>query len=169
MARPARVVLDLVAQPPHVDVDQPLVADLVLPHAAEQLLARQDLAGVLGQFAEQPELRTGDRHHLAVQAHLARLGFEDGAQPTHFEDWPTRHARAGFDRTTLWARNAEAGSAIAERDGHRFSDVEPDAADLLVNVTPLGMAGPDEEALSFGVPVLQVHELAEHFGLETAF
>ena len=58
-------------------------------------------------------------------------------------------ARAGFGRVTLWARNSAAGSAIAERDGHRFLDTEPDAADLLVNVTPLGMAGADEDALSF--------------------
>lgn len=58
-------------------------------------------------------------------------------------------ARAGFHRTTLWARNAEAGAAIAERDGHRFADTEPDDADVLVNVTPLGMAGADEDALAF--------------------
>jgi shikimate dehydrogenase len=57
-------------------------------------------------------------------------------------------ARAGFGRTTLWARNAEAGARLAERDGHRFTDVEPDA-DVLVNVTPLGMAGADEETLAF--------------------
>jgi shikimate dehydrogenase len=58
-------------------------------------------------------------------------------------------AGAGFERTTLWARNAEAGRAIAKRDGHRFTDVDPDSADLLVNVTPLGMAGSDEDALAF--------------------
>lgn len=58
-------------------------------------------------------------------------------------------ARAGFERTTLWARNAEAGAAIARRDGHRFTDVQPNAADVLVNVTPLGMAGADEQALAF--------------------
>jgi shikimate dehydrogenase len=58
-------------------------------------------------------------------------------------------ARAGFGRTTLWARNAEAGAAMADRDGHRFMDVAPDDADVLVNVTPLGMAGADEDALAF--------------------
>jgi len=58
-------------------------------------------------------------------------------------------ARAGFGRTTLWARNVEAGRAIAQRDGHRFIDDEPDSADVLVNVTSLGMAGADEEELSF--------------------
>lgn len=58
-------------------------------------------------------------------------------------------ARGGFDRVALWARNAAAGSAIATRDGHRFVEVAPDAADVLVNVTPLGMTGPDVAALSF--------------------
>jgi shikimate dehydrogenase len=58
-------------------------------------------------------------------------------------------SRAGFRRATLWARNAEAGAAIAERDGHRFTDVEPDDADVLVNVTPVGMAGPAAEELAF--------------------
>jgi shikimate dehydrogenase len=58
-------------------------------------------------------------------------------------------SRAGFGRTTLWARNAEAGAAVAERDGHRFTDIEPDDADVLVNVTPLGMSGPGEDELAF--------------------
>jgi len=58
-------------------------------------------------------------------------------------------ARAGFRRVLVWARNAEAGAAIAERDGHRFTDADPDDGDLLVNVTPLGMAGADEEVLAF--------------------
>ncbi len=58
-------------------------------------------------------------------------------------------ARAGFTRRALWARNAAAGAVIAERDGAAFTEAEPDAADVLVNVTPLGMAGPDEDVLSF--------------------
>lgn len=60
-------------------------------------------------------------------------------------------ARAGFARTTVWARNSEAGGAIAFRDGHAFSD----AADVLVNVTPLGMAGRDEEVLAFGPDLIR--------------
>ncbi|MBW4041736.1 MAG: shikimate 5-dehydrogenase [Acidobacteria bacterium] len=58
-------------------------------------------------------------------------------------------ARAGFGRTTLWARNVEAGAAMAVRDGHRFTQTPPDDADVLVNVTPLGMAGAQEDALAF--------------------
>jgi shikimate dehydrogenase len=57
--------------------------------------------------------------------------------------------RAGFDRVTIWARNAGAGAALAERDGYRATDAEPDEGDLLVNVTPLGMAGPDADVLAF--------------------
>ncbi len=58
-------------------------------------------------------------------------------------------ARAGFGRVTVWARNRAAGAAIADRDGHRFRQGEPDGAEVLVNVTPLGMTGPEERALSF--------------------
>jgi shikimate dehydrogenase len=58
-------------------------------------------------------------------------------------------ARAGFGRTTVWARNAGAGRAIAERDGHRFVEDDPDSADVLVNVTPLGMTGADADELAF--------------------
>ena len=57
-------------------------------------------------------------------------------------------ARAGFTRTTVLARNAAAGRAIAERDGHAFT-TEPVRGDLLVNVTPLGMTGGNEDALAF--------------------
>ena len=64
-------------------------------------------------------------------------------------------SRAGFERVTVWARNTEAGGSIARRDGHRFLDVEPDDGDLLVNVTPLGMAGPDEDALSFSPDLIR--------------
>ncbi|MGN6444558.1 shikimate 5-dehydrogenase [Amnibacterium sp.] len=64
-------------------------------------------------------------------------------------------ARAGFGRTTVWARNAEAGRAIATRDGHRFADTEPDDADVLVNVTPIGMAGPEEEQLAFSPDLIR--------------
>ncbi|MGT2426563.1 shikimate 5-dehydrogenase [Amnibacterium kyonggiense] len=64
-------------------------------------------------------------------------------------------ARAGFRRTTLWARNRTEGAAIAARDGHRFTDVEPDRGELLVNVTPLGMAGGDADALAFGPDLIR--------------
>lgn len=57
---------------------------------------------------------------------------------------------AGFTDLTIVARNAEAGRALAKR--YDFAavteDPEPGHA-VLVNVTPLGMQGPDAEALAF--------------------
>lgn len=56
----------------------------------------------------------------------------------------------GFARGTIWARNPITGAALGNALGFDWS---PDAsgvkADVLVNVTPLGMAGTDEAALSF--------------------
>ncbi|MGU3434880.1 shikimate 5-dehydrogenase [Actinomycetes bacterium M1A6_2h] len=55
----------------------------------------------------------------------------------------------GFVSGTLVARNTTAGPALAEQYGYRWVR-EPVAADLLVNVTPVGMAGgPDADASPF--------------------
>lgn len=56
----------------------------------------------------------------------------------------------GFDDVTVLARNAEAGRALATKYGYRAvtADLEPGHA-VLVNVTPLGMAGADADSLSF--------------------
>ncbi|MXP24043.1 shikimate 5-dehydrogenase [Gordonia sp. HNM0687] len=57
---------------------------------------------------------------------------------------------AGFDDVTVVARNAAAGAALADRCGYQFAaDVPTSGASVLVNVTPLGMHGADEDALSF--------------------
>jgi shikimate dehydrogenase len=58
---------------------------------------------------------------------------------------------AGFADVTIVARNETSGRALADLYGFGW---RPDAAeaiaDILVNVTPIGMAGgPDEQALSF--------------------
>lgn len=58
-------------------------------------------------------------------------------------------ARAGFGRVSIQARNRAAGTAIAERDGFGLVDAPPEGAEVLVNVTPLGMTGPDEAELAF--------------------
>ena len=58
-------------------------------------------------------------------------------------------ARAGFGTGTLWARDEAAGSALAERDGWAFTTAPDGDFDLLVNVTPVGMTGADEEGLAF--------------------
>ncbi|MDY6809434.1 MAG: shikimate 5-dehydrogenase [Actinomycetota bacterium] len=57
---------------------------------------------------------------------------------------------AGFDDVTVVARNAAAGAALADRYGYQFAaDVPTSGASVLVNVTPLGMQGADEDTLSF--------------------
>lgn len=58
---------------------------------------------------------------------------------------------AGFDDLTVLARNEEAGRALASRYGYAWTDVEPrpGAAQVLVNVTPLGMDGPYADASAF--------------------
>lgn len=61
----------------------------------------------------------------------------------------------GHRSGTIIARNAEAGRALAGRYGFTWA-AEPGAlaAPLLVNATPLGMAGADADALSFPEPVI---------------
>ena len=58
-----------------------------------------------------------------------------------------RHA--GFTSGTLWARNEIAGAALAERDRWTFTTAPEQEADVLVNVTPVGMSGADQDALAF--------------------
>ncbi|XAH23907.1 shikimate 5-dehydrogenase [Xylophilus sp. GW821-FHT01B05] len=58
---------------------------------------------------------------------------------------------AGFGHGTVLARNAAAGRALAAAHGYAWQ-AEPAgvAADVLVNVTPIGMAGgPEADALAF--------------------
>ena len=50
---------------------------------------------------------------------------------------------------TVVARNAETGSELAEQYGWAYSPEVPTDAQMLVNVTPLGMAGTDENVQSF--------------------
>ncbi|MDQ1128926.1 shikimate 5-dehydrogenase [Microbacterium sp. SORGH_AS_0888] len=58
---------------------------------------------------------------------------------------------AGFADVTVLARNAESGRALAAAYGYRWvpQDPPPGAA-IIVNVTPLGMDGPDADVLAFG-------------------
>lgn len=57
---------------------------------------------------------------------------------------------AGFDDLTVVARNRSAGRSLAERYEYGWAAGEPDpVAGMLVNVTPLGMDGPDAGALAF--------------------
>lgn len=58
---------------------------------------------------------------------------------------------AGFAQLTVLARNPELGPALAEQYGYDWvaDDPEPGTADVIVNVTPMGMQGPDASTLSF--------------------
>ncbi len=57
---------------------------------------------------------------------------------------------AGFTQVTIVARNEEAGRHLAGLYGFEWQAEPGNAtADLLINVTPLGMAGQDEDIQSF--------------------
>ncbi|MCZ2404087.1 shikimate 5-dehydrogenase [Paenarthrobacter sp. Z7-10] len=57
---------------------------------------------------------------------------------------------ASFRQVTIVARNEDAGRALAELYGFGWAtEVGSRTAGLLINVTPLGMAGSDEEVQSF--------------------
>lgn len=57
---------------------------------------------------------------------------------------------AGFDDLTVLARNATAGPALADKYGYRWTAEDPaPGAQVLVNVTPLGMDGPQADVQSF--------------------
>ncbi len=58
---------------------------------------------------------------------------------------------AGFTTVTIIARNEQRGRALADLYGFDWrADAVDSTADIIVNITPIGMAGgPDENALSF--------------------
>jgi shikimate dehydrogenase len=64
---------------------------------------------------------------------------------------------AGFRNGALIARNPDTGRPLAERCGYQWrSDDAGLEADLLVNVTPLGMAGgPDADTLAFSLEAIE--------------
>ncbi|MCD2441216.1 shikimate 5-dehydrogenase [Agromyces sp. SYSU K20354] len=68
---------------------------------------------------------------------------------------------AGFDDVTVLARNAVAGPALAEKYGYAWVADEPTAddpartIDVIVNVTPLGMDGPDAESVAFSPGLIE--------------
>lgn len=62
-----------------------------------------------------------------------------------------------FDDVTVLARNPALGPAVAKQYGYRWTSTEPAAgeADMIVNVTPMGMQGPDSNTLSFPESVIE--------------
>jgi len=68
---------------------------------------------------------------------------------------------AGFTQGTVVARNAVAGPALAERYGFAWAaDLPSQGAPLLVNVTPLGMEGPDAQTLAFPFAMIAASDIA---------
>ncbi|MGA1799706.1 shikimate 5-dehydrogenase [Sphingomonas sp. 4RDLI-65] len=62
---------------------------------------------------------------------------------------------SGFERGTIVARNETAGRSLADAHGYDWTaDPDPAGARLLINVTPLGMAGADADALAFAKPLI---------------
>lgn len=78
---------------------------------------------------------------------------------------------AGFENLTVLARNAAAGQALADKYGFKhlvdgeLSKVADEMAadgrafDILVNVTPIGMAGENEQDLSFDTKLIEAANL----------
>jgi shikimate dehydrogenase len=65
-----------------------------------------------------------------------------------------RHA--GFGDLTVLARNEAAGRALADRYGYRWMQHEPQpGAEIIVNVTPLGMNGPEAGTLAFPLSYIE--------------
>jgi shikimate dehydrogenase len=57
---------------------------------------------------------------------------------------------SGFDDLTVVARNRDAGTALAGKYGYRWVGTDPAPIQgVIVNVTPLGMDGPDAQTLAF--------------------
>ncbi|MDO4231512.1 MAG: shikimate 5-dehydrogenase [Lautropia sp.] len=95
-----------------------------------------------------------DKHALDRQRHVVVRGSGGMAKAVvaAFRD-------KGFSRLTVVARNADTGPKLARQYGfaHAASlDALREAADILVNVTPIGMAGgPEAQDLSF--PAALIH------------
>ena len=100
---------------------------------------------------EDGRLVASNTDYLAVQRLISEHGLDPGASVlirgsggmasavgTAFRD-------AGFGAGTVVARNRESGAELAQRLGYAYADDVADrAADIVVNVTPIGMAGGPE-------------------------
>lgn len=85
-----------------------------------------------------------ERNALDPESSVLLRGSGGMAKATAFRD-------AGFTRVTVIARTEQAGRALADLYGFTWAaDAEGLTGDIVVNVTPIGMAGgADEHALSF--------------------
>ncbi|MGY4712404.1 shikimate 5-dehydrogenase [Mycolicibacterium sp. CBM1] len=107
-------------------------------------------------------LTASNTDYLAVQRLIAEHGLDPSASvlirgsggmasavATAFRD-------SGFGAGTIVARNAETGAALADRLGYRWrEEVGEVRAQVIVNVTPIGMAGgPEEREPAYGDDVV---------------
>ncbi|GJE18668.1 shikimate 5-dehydrogenase [Methylobacterium marchantiae] len=68
---------------------------------------------------------------------------------------------AGFTQGRVIARNEGAGRALAERYGYGWHpEIGEAPAPLLINVTPLGMEGPEAETLAFPLSLIAACDIA---------
>ncbi|MDO5076521.1 shikimate 5-dehydrogenase [Corynebacterium sp.] len=84
-----------------------------------------------------------DKHGVDKQLHVAVRG--SGGMASAVVAALADYGMSG----TIVARNHVTGPELARRHGWRHSDDVPEEATMLVNVTPLGMTGPDEHAQAF--------------------
>lgn len=97
-------------------------------------------------------LTASNTDYLAVQRLIDRYGL-DPAHPVVIRGSGGMASAVGaafrdrgFADGTVVARNRRTGAALAERLGYRYAaEVGPDGGAVLVNVTPIGMAGGAEE------------------------
>lgn len=100
-----------------------------------------DLVGYNTDYLAVAELL--QTHEVAPTTHVALRGSGGMANAVvaAFTD-------AGFSGTVV-ARNEQTGLALAERFGWDYATEVPESATVLVNVTPLGMQGPDANVQAF--------------------
>lgn len=64
--------------------------------------------------------------------------------------------QAGFTQLTVLARNQQTGQSLAELYGYQYCNTLTQGADILVNVTPIGMyGGAEAQQLAFAEPLIQ--------------
>lgn len=98
-------------------------------------------------------LTASNTDYLAVQALIAQHGLDPGDQVIirgsggMASAVAAAFAGAGFGAGTIVARNGAAGRALADRVGWDHApEVGARRAPILVNVTPIGMAGAPQES-----------------------
>ncbi|WP_294240281.1 shikimate 5-dehydrogenase [uncultured Sphingomonas sp.] len=67
---------------------------------------------------------------------------------------------AGFANGTIVARNEALGRTLAETYGFAWAEAVTEGASLLINVTPLGMAGGNEDQLAFPEAMIAEADIA---------